>query len=491
MKLKVLSLCTGVGGGELALQQSDFDGEIIGYAEIDKYADSIYQRHFPNHINLGDLTQIQPDQIPNFDMLIAGFPCQAFSMAGKQKGFADSRGTIFFDIARILRIKKPKYFLLENVKNLISHDKGNTFKVIINTLLDMGYNIRWDILNSKDFGVPQNRERIYIRGVLKEYGDLPDISLMPVDVLLGTDINHDVRIQRDLIYRKIKARVHQVDIKGLQHTIREAKNQSPYTINQIAEKLHLPSTQVEHYFRIDSSFAIPTPEVWYQLKDILNITTNEFDQSLTEFEIREGVFDQSKRAYRATGLSPTITASGEVLVQQTNTMLINRGQRVSQAMRIFDNHGLSCTQTAGGGGWGARTGMYAVPSLKIATATKKGYDEVYPGDGVRLDHPGSATGRGRTQKNGVGTLTCSSHWGTVDQELRVRRLIPLESERLQGFPDNWTKYGKDDEVISDTQRYKCIGNAFTVNVIKYILNSFYDLEMGDNNGYSEEEKRIN
>lgn len=486
MKLKVLSLCTGVGGGELALQQSDFDGEVVGYSEIDHYADSIYQRHFPNHINFGDLTKIDLEILPDFDMLIAGFPCQAFSMAGKQRGFADSRGTIFFDIARILKAKKPKYFLLENVKNLISHDKGNTFKVIVNILLGLGYNIRWDILNSKDFGVPQNRERIYIRGVLKEYGSLPDISLMPVDVLIGTDVNHDVRMQRELIHRKIKARVHKVDVKGLQSVIREAKNQSDYTINEIAEKLCLPSTQVEHYFRVDSSFAIPTPQIWYQLKDILNITTNEFDQSLTEFEIREGVFDQSKRAYRDTGISPTITANGEVLVQQTNTMLINKGQHMSQAMRVFDDNGLSCTQTAGGGGWGAKTGLYK-ESLKIATATKKGYDEVYPGDGVRLDHPNSKTGRGRTQKNGVGTLTCSSHWGAVDEELRVRRLIPLESERLQGFPDNWTQYGKDDELISDSQRYKCIGNAFTVNVIKYILNSFYDLEVGDNNEYSTEE----
>lgn len=482
MVLKVLSLCTGVGGGELAFEASDFNYTMVGYSEIDKYADSIYQKHFPNHENFGDLTKINAVTLPNFDFLIAGFPCQAFSIAGKRKGFDDTRGTIFFDIARILKVKKPKYFLFENVKNLISHDKGNTFQVIVNTLLDLGYDIRWDILNSKDFGVPQNRERIYIRGVRKECGlTLPDISLTTADLIIGTDVNHDIRMQRELINRKIKARVHQVDVKGLQHEINKKKRSSPYTIKQIAEELGVPSTQVEHYFRTDKSFAIPTPEIWYKLKDLLGITTTEFDKSLTEFEIKEGVYDQSKRTYKDTGISPTITASGEVLVQESKPHVLNKqkGVKVHQGAKIYDTDSISCTQCANGGGWGAKTGLYSVKPLKIATATKKGYDEAYPGDGVRLDHPGSVTGRGRTQPKGVGTLTCSSNWGAVDDKLRVRRLVPLESERLQGFPDNWTQYGVDGEEISDAQRYKCMGNAFTVNVIKYVLNSFYDMEVED------------
>ena len=479
--MKVLSLCSGVGGAELALERSDIDAEIIGYAEIDKYANSIYEKHFPNHKNLGDLTKIKAEELEDFDMLISGIPCQAFSVAGKQKGFADTRGTIFFDVARILKVKRPKYFLIENVKNFLSHDKGNTFQVIASTLLELGYNIRWDILNSKDFGVPQNRERIYIRGVLKEYGDLPDISLTTADLLMGTDVNHDVRMQREIINRKIKARVHQVDIKNLKRTLRAAKKQSTYTIKEIADKIDVPVTQAEHYFRTDGSFAIPTPTIWFKLKDVLNITTDEFDKSLTEFEIREGVFDQSKRAYKDTGISPTITASGDVLIQQTEMQRLN--SKTSQGMRLLDPNGLSCTQAAVGGGWGAKGGLYKVDKpLKIATATKKGYDEVYPGDGVRLDHPGSVTGRGRTQSKGVGTLTCSSNWGAVDYDFRVRRLMPIEVERLQSFPDNWTQYGKDGEEISDSQRYKCMGNAFTVNVIKYILNSFYDKEVSLNGG---------
>jgi hypothetical protein len=296
---------------------------------------------------------------------------------------------------------------------------------------------------------------------------------------MGINVDHDIRMQRELVNRKIKARVHQVDIEGLKQEIYEKKRSSPYTIEQIAKELGVPSTQAAHYFRTDGSFAIPTPEIWFKLKKILGIITDEFDQSLTEFEIREGVFDQSKRTYKDTGISPTITASGEILVQEFKPHVLNKkkGEKLSQGMKVYATDSVSCTQIANGGGWGAKTGLYCIEPLKIATATKKGYDEVYPGDGIRLDHPGSVTGRGRTQSKGVGTLTCSSNWGAVDNKMRVRRLIPLESERLQGFPDNWTQYGINGEKISDAQRYKCVGNAFTVNVVKYILNSFYDFEV--------------
>jgi DNA (cytosine-5)-methyltransferase 1 len=139
----------------------------IGYSEIDKYADSIYQRHFPNHINYGDITKINAEELPDFDLLVGGFPCQAFSIAGKRGGFEDTRGTLFFDLARILRTKRPRLFVFENVKGLLSHDKGNTFKIIISTLDELGYDTQWQVLNSKNFGVPQNRERVFIIGHLR------------------------------------------------------------------------------------------------------------------------------------------------------------------------------------------------------------------------------------------------------------------------------------------------------------------------------------
>ena len=115
---------SGIGGFELGLQNSKYDFESVGASEIDKYAASIYARHFPEHRNYGDATQINTEELEDFEFLVGGFPCQAFSIAGKRKGFDDTRGTLFFEIARVLRDKKPTYFLLENVKGLLSHEGG-------------------------------------------------------------------------------------------------------------------------------------------------------------------------------------------------------------------------------------------------------------------------------------------------------------------------------------------------------------------------------
>lgn len=199
--MKYLDLFTGIGGFTLGIQQAygslqklrienkrqsegtstgnkkrrceqlselGMEGlSCIGYSEIDKYAAKVYQHHFPTHHNYGDITKINAEELPDFDLLVGGFPCQAFSIAGKRKGFDDTRGTLFFDIARILQSKRPRLFLLENVKGLLSHDNGKTFSTIISTLDELGYDLQWQVLNSKNHGVPQNRERIFIAGHLR------------------------------------------------------------------------------------------------------------------------------------------------------------------------------------------------------------------------------------------------------------------------------------------------------------------------------------
>ena len=198
LKLKYFSMFSGIGGFEYGIEKAcqnlgritetsdttrgrnkslsprsngkrrGTHADCIGYSEIDKYAIQIYKKHFPNHKEYGDATRIIPEEIPDFDLLVGGFPCQSFSIAGKRGGFKDTRGTLFFEIARIVSVKRPKLLLLENVKGLLSHDKGRTFGTILATLSDMGYVCEWQILNSKNFGVPQNRERIFIVGYLGE-----------------------------------------------------------------------------------------------------------------------------------------------------------------------------------------------------------------------------------------------------------------------------------------------------------------------------------
>ena len=164
--VKVFSMFSGIGGFELGLVKSNLPYQLIGYSEIDKYAISVFESKFKGVKNYGDATRIQGDELPDFDLLVGGFPCQAFSVAGLQKGFDDTRGTLFFDIARICSEKRPRHLVLENVKGLLSHDKGKTFQTILRVLSDLGYGVEWQVLNSKDFGVPQNRERVFIVGCL-------------------------------------------------------------------------------------------------------------------------------------------------------------------------------------------------------------------------------------------------------------------------------------------------------------------------------------
>lgn len=179
--MKYLSLFSGIGGFELGIGDR---GECVGFSEIDPYAIQIYKRHFPQHKNYGDITKIKPEELPDFDFLCGGFPCQAFSVAGKRRGFKDTRGTMFFEVARIIREKSPRYLLLENVKGLLSHDEGRTFGTILRTLDELGYDAEWQVLNSKDFGVPQRRERVLIVGYLR--GE-PRPEVFPIT---GSNPNH-------------------------------------------------------------------------------------------------------------------------------------------------------------------------------------------------------------------------------------------------------------------------------------------------------------
>ena len=165
MGLKFFDLFAGIGGFRLGMERAGH--ECIGSCEWDKHARETYKKNFGSYPEYDDAKDLHPQSLPYFDVLCAGFPCQAFSIAGKRLGFEDTRGTIFFEIARIAKEKRPPYLFLENVKGLLSHDKGRTFDTIISTLDEMGYDAEWQVLNSKYF-VPQNRERIFIVGHLRD-----------------------------------------------------------------------------------------------------------------------------------------------------------------------------------------------------------------------------------------------------------------------------------------------------------------------------------
>jgi len=390
--IKYFSMFSGIGGFEYGMEQSDYEFECVGYSEIDKYARSIYERHYPNHINYGDATRINTEDLPSFEFLVGGFPCQAFSIAGKRKGFDEARGTLFFEIARVLRDKKPSCFLLENVKGLLSHDRGRTVQTIFRVCDELGYDVSWAVYNSKDYGVPQNRERIFIKGYSR------------------TSCGGEV--------------------------------------------LSVP--------RVDKAVDEPMSNTYYGTR--------------------------AGRVHKEDEIMNTLSCSGH---NGANSQLIKLNNK-AQAQAIYDSEGLACTLSANGGGQGGKTGLYKINTVKKG---KHQSGNVYGDDGVspcltavdykrpvKIVQPVLTPERENKRQNGrrmkdndeeMFTLTATDKHGVYDG-ITVRKLTPVECERLQGFPDNWTKYGKDNEPISDTQRYKCCGNAVTTNVITAIINEMFD-----------------
>ena len=367
-KIKYLSIFSGIGGFEYGMQQSNKEFECIGYSEVDKYAKSIYKKHFPGHKDLGDATKIRTEELADFDLLVGGFPCQAFSMAGHRKGFDDTRGTLFFELARILKDKRPKYFLFENVKGLLSHDKGKTFQTILEVLSDLGYDVEWCVLNSKNYGVPQNRERVYIKGHFRGECGGEVLSLRKT----GGEFDEKVKFLKN---GRQGERVLSTD--GVSQTLAaQGGNSGRQTFISNAKIIRVGNSSQTNY----GGGAI--------------IHENGISGTLT-----------------ATNANHPITVSQEKIIS------LNGAQ---QGQRVYDPDGLSVTLCGNGGGHGGKTGLYSV-----SRDTNK-----------------------------------------------IRRLTPLECERLQGFPDYWTEDGVDGEKISDTQRYKCCGNAVTTSVITHIIDNW-------------------
>lgn len=321
--MKYFSTFSGIAGFELGIQKACPEAVCVGYSEIDKYADAIYKYHFKEVKNYGDITKINEYELPDFDLLVGGFPCQAFSIAGKRRGFEDTRGTLFFDLARILQAKRPRLFIFENVKGLLSHDGGRTVRVIISTITELGYDVQWQVVNSKNFGVPQNRERIIFVGHLR---GTPRPQVFPI---------------------------------GLDET--ETSGRAKQTVGK---------------------YAVPvlTPE-------------------------REHKRQNGRRFKEPEDPSFTLTAQ--------------------------DRQGVAlCSATA----WKEIKFRDYAPTMTAAN----------------FKHPLAVTTDGIT----------------------IRKLTPTECERLQGFPDGWTKYGvMNGEVVemSDSRRYKALGNAVTTNVIEAVM----------------------
>lgn len=241
--MKFIDLFAGIGGMRLPFEI--LGGKCVFTSEIDKFARQTYEANFTGEV-AGDITKIKEEEIPRHDLLLAGFPCQSFSQAGLKKGFGDTRGTMFFEVARILAHHKPNYFLLENVKGLKNHDGGQTLKVMLNILSNLGYKTHCKVLNAKDFGVPQNRERIFLvgtRGANLSYSfPKPTNKLVKLGDILQRQVEDKYTLS-DKLWRGHQDRKAKALAKGYGFGYSLFNAQSPYS-NSITARYYKDGSEI-------------------------------------------------------------------------------------------------------------------------------------------------------------------------------------------------------------------------------------------------------
>lgn len=451
--IRFFDMFSGIGGFRAGLEKAS-GFECVGHCEIDKHADAAYRALHnvkESETYYSDAKTIDTDILPEFDLLCAGFPCQSFSIAGKRKGFSDPRGTMFFEIARVVRARRPAYLLLENVPGLLSHDKGRTYATILHTLCDLGYSCEWQVLNSKNFGVPQSRRRVYIIGYLnrKCAG-----KILPV-----RETNAKALIQ--LLGGHQDSRVY--DPEGLSKTLL-AKS------GGLGGKTGLYAVGYNRRDkitgRIDTAYALNASNFRGLNR---NQTQNAVFEEASMEPIKIGNVNpsgkgQNGNVYSAEGLCPTLTTNkGEGIkvslgcaakTSAACAVLTPDREKVRQnGRRIKDEGEPMFTLTS--------QDKHGV--LLIKEATKLGYREAEPGDSIDLSFADINTRRGRVGSGVAHTLNTGSSQGVMTLRGRIRRLVPRECLRLQGFLDE--QIDRILSVSSDAQAYKQAGNAVTVNVV--------------------------
>lgn len=462
--MKILSLFSGIGAFEKALENIGADYELVNYCEIDKYASKAFSliHNLDENLNIGDITKIETETFPNdIDIITYGFPCQDISNAGKQAGFTDENGDLtrsglFFEALRIIEDTQPKFAIAENVKALTGNKFKAEFKIVLDSLNNAGYKNYWAVLNAKDYGMPQNRERVFIISIRKDIDhgfNFPkpyELKLKLAD-LLETNVDEKYYLSDEALKNMTlpleNAGKRSIDIIG--HSGSGGQKGRIHTVNGIIGALSATD--------------------YNQPKEILETVRCEQVADLKYYKN-----DQMNRVYSPDGISPTLTA-------------------------------------VSGGGREAK--------IAVREAVKKGYTEAAAGDYVNLHFPNSKTRRGRVGKQTAQTLLTNDANGVVvkttrnadiastiratiykqgsrnliknvkdgggyegiiehGERLRIRKLTPKECFRLMGFDD------KDvdiliDNGISNTQLYKMAGNSIVVDVLEEIycnlLNEYRDV----------------
>ncbi len=408
--MKYLDLFSGAGGFRSAFEQIP-GTECVGHCEIDVHADKSYRAlfHTEGEWFCNDARQIDTAGLPDFDLVCGGFPCQSFSIAGHRKGFEDTRGTLFFEIARILKARKPPFVLLENVPGLLSHDEGRTFAVILGTLSRLGYHVEWQVLNSKDFGVPQSRQRVFIVGYL---GAGCAGKILPI---LGTNGASLIQVLGGAQGLRV------YDPEGIACT-------------QAAQAGGMGGKTGLYAVGFNRKDGIT-----HGLKEAYALNASNF-RGLNRNQSQTAVLKTDDASFiDLCAGNPKLTDTARCVTANygKTTLCYHKGERSG----VLETDGV----------------------LLIKEATKCGFKPANIGDTVDLSYATSNTRRGRVGRDIAHTLDTGSTQGVVTLSGRIRKLTPRECFRLQGYREN--QIDKILAITSDSQAYKQAGNGVTVNVV--------------------------
>ena len=419
--LRVFEAFAGYGSQSIALRNLGIEHEVVAISEIDKYAIKAYEAiHGPTN-NLGDICKIDPKDIPNHDLFTYSFPCQDLSVAGKQAGLGKgTRSGLLYECEKIIEAKKPKYLLLENVKNLVGKKFKPQFDEWLKYLESLGYTNYWQVLNAKHYGIPQNRERVFVVSILGEHKPYKFADKIPLDKCIA-DILED----------------------------------------EVDEKYYL-SEEIQNRFKITN-----------QNKNIIGTTKPDFR-----------TIGQRDLVYDKNGIMGALVATDYKQPKQILDTLdfvggigdkdwVGDNKKLSrnypQGNRVYSSEGIACSQTSNGGGLGGPTGLYLVDLPCIAAS--RGRNPENPSDRT----PGTPTEQ-RLEFNTKGTsntiTTVQKDNYVVEPTYRIRKLTPRECFRLMGMSDD-----DIDKIqaagISNTQQYKMAGNSIVVNVLEAIFKNLF------------------
>lgn len=456
--MKIGTDFSGIGAPEMALKYLGIDFESVFACEIDKYArKSFEQLHAPQTF-YNDITKRNHSEVEQLDLYVAGFPCQSFSMAGKRKGFEETRGTLFFNVAEFIKENKPKCFVLENVKGLLSHDKGRTFQTIVDVLsngggtqngqisLDMmddglGYHIYWKVLNTKNFGIPQNRERIFIVG-FKDFRDFTFPKEMPLELKLK-DILQDNPNSKYMLSKK-----------GLDNLYKNQKFNNFKTIDDATEYADCITARCNKISN-DNNFVEVNDKYYLSEKMI-----SGFEKHKERHQEKGNGFAFNPTDGNGIGGRLDTREGGRA----TNNFIISHCLHT----RGSNRPSVKKNKNAGGSGHLSKQDgtTYCLDAANSQAIEIKGASlRSWPRDSKENRYKRLEI-RGDNVSNSITTHNLDS----LIKSNTIRRLTPLECWRLQGFRDEDFHSVKD---LSDTQLYKQAGNSITVDVLMHLFQKIY------------------